>query len=100
MAKPCKLIDQPLLPFSDEIYRLEQVIEAVLQGQTKSAPIERIADIITAYFVPVVTTFAILTWLIWLSLGLSGVLPANTLKDTVGGWRRSFFLYSRKNKLG
>ena len=52
----------------------------------------RIVDVVTAYFVPVVTTLAILTWIIWLSIGLSGVLPANTLENTVGGWRTSFRL--------
>ncbi|KAF8810646.1 heavy metal translocatin [Phlegmacium glaucopus] len=65
---------------------LEQVIEAVLQGQMKRAPIERIVDVVTAYFVPVVTTLAIFTWIIWLSLGLCGALPANTLENSVGGW--------------
>jgi Cu+-exporting ATPase len=76
--------------FSDEINRLEQIIEAVLQSQTKRAPIERIVDVVTAYFVPVVTALAILTWIIWLSLGLSGTLPTSTLANTVGGWRTSF----------
>ena len=78
-----------VLFFSDDIYRLAQVIEAVLQGQTTRAPIERIVDVVTAYFVPVATTLAILTWIIWLSLGLSGALPADTLENTVGGWRTS-----------
>ena len=77
------------LSFSDKINRLEQIIEAVLQGQTKRAPIERIVDVVTAYFVPVVTALAILTWIIWLSLGLSGVLPTNALANNVGGWRTS-----------
>ncbi|KDR84367.1 hypothetical protein GALMADRAFT_56340 [Galerina marginata CBS 339.88] len=65
---------------------LEQVIDAVRQGQTKRAPIERIVDVVTSYFVPVVTAIAILTWVIWLSLGLSGILPPDTLSDSVGGW--------------
>ena len=78
--------------------RLEQVIEAVLQGQTKRAPIERIVDVVTAYFVPVVTTLAILTWIIWLSLGLSGILPASTLDNTVGGWRTSFFFLDNSKR--
>ena len=44
--------------FSDEIIIVvEQIIEAVLQGQTKSAPIERIVDAVTAYF-------AISTWIV------------------------------------
>ena len=32
--------------------KVEQIIEAVLQGQTKSAPIERTIDVDTAYFPP------------------------------------------------
>ncbi|KAF8075861.1 heavy metal translocatin [Lyophyllum atratum] len=65
---------------------LEKVIDAVRQGQTKRAPVERIVDVVTAYFVPVVTAIAILTWVIWLSLGLSGVLPPENLSNSVGGW--------------
>ncbi len=41
----------------------------------------------TGYFVPVVTLLAILTWIIWLSLGLSGALPRSYLDKDVGGWR-------------
>jgi len=68
-------------------FRLEKIIEAVRQGQTKRAPIERIVDVLTAYFAPVVIALAILTWIIWLSLGLSGVLSRDALNGTVGGWR-------------
>lgn len=65
---------------------LEQVIEAVRQGQTKRAPIERIVDVVTSYFVPLVTGLAIITWVVWLSLGLSGALAADNLTNSVGGW--------------
>merc|ERR1711939_748720 len=47
---------------------------------------ERIADILTAYFVPVVVFLAITTWIIWLSLGLSGTLPLSYLDNSIGGW--------------
>jgi len=69
--------------------RLEQVIDAVRQGQTKRAPIERVVDVVTSYFVPLVTGLAIITWIVWLSLGLSGVLTADNLVNSVGGWRTS-----------
>ncbi|KAF8157040.1 heavy metal translocatin [Crassisporium funariophilum] len=65
---------------------LEKIIEVVRQGQTRKAPVERLADLLTSYFVPVVTTLAIVTWIIWLSLGQSGVLPPDTLSGSVGGW--------------
>ncbi|KAI0268210.1 Cu-transporting P-type ATPase [Gloeopeniophorella convolvens] len=65
---------------------LDHVIGVVRDGQTKRAPIERLADILTGYFVPVVTLIALLTWMIWLSLGLSGTLPRSYLDKDVGGW--------------
>jgi Cu+-exporting ATPase len=53
--------------------------------------------VVAAYFVPIVTALAIITWIIWLSLGLSGFLPADTVANTVGGWRTSFFVNSKRN---
>ncbi|KAG4032784.1 hypothetical protein MFRU_006g02480 [Monilinia fructicola] len=54
---------------------LDQIVKAVREGQTKRAPMERIADTLTGYFVPVITLIAIVTFVVWFSLGLSGVLP-------------------------
>ncbi|KAJ9129873.1 Heavy metal translocatin [Pleurostoma richardsiae] len=65
---------------------LDQIIKVVREGQARRAPIERVADMLTSYFVPVVTLIAISTWLIWLSLGLSGSLPEEYLDVAVGGW--------------
>ncbi|EDR10525.1 Cu-transporting P-type ATPase, partial [Laccaria bicolor S238N-H82] len=65
---------------------LDHIVRLVRDGQNKRAPIERLADILTGHFVPVITLLAILTWLIWLSLGLSGALPRNYLDKDVGGW--------------
>ncbi|VDB90090.1 unnamed protein product [Peniophora sp. CBMAI 1063] len=65
---------------------LDHVVRAVREGQTKRAPIERIADVLTGYFVPVVTLLAISTWIIWLGLGYGGALPQSYLDNPVGGW--------------
>ncbi|KAF9259501.1 heavy metal translocatin [Marasmius fiardii PR-910] len=65
---------------------LNKIMKVVREGQAKRAPMERIADIITSYFVPVITLLALLTWIIWLSLGLSGKLPADYLDAEIGGW--------------
>lgn len=65
---------------------LDQIVEVVRESQTMRAPIEQIADVLTSYFVPVITLIAILTWLIWMSLGLSGSLPDDWLDVTSGGW--------------
>ncbi|KAI0831561.1 heavy metal translocatin [Hypoxylon sp. FL0890] len=65
---------------------LDQIIKVVREGQARRAPIERVADVLTSYFVPVVTLIAISTWIIWLGLGLSGRLPQDYLDAPVGGW--------------
>ena len=65
---------------------LDSIIAVVREGQSKRAPMERIADLLTAYFVPVVVLIAIVTWLVWLTLGLSGALPNSYLDNGVGGW--------------
>lgn len=65
---------------------LDQIVQVVREGQTKRAPMEQVADVLTTYFVPVVTLVAILTWLIWMILGLSGVVPDDYLDVTSGGW--------------
>lgn len=65
---------------------LDQIVQVVREGQTKRAPIEQVADVLTTYFVPVVTLIAVLTWLIWMILGLSGSIPESYLDVTSGGW--------------
>ncbi|OSX60168.1 hypothetical protein POSPLADRAFT_1147688 [Postia placenta MAD-698-R-SB12] len=65
---------------------LDHVVKVVREGQTRRAPIERVADLLTGYFVPVVTLLAVVTWVIWLGLGLGGVLPESYLDIDVGGW--------------
>lgn len=65
---------------------LDQIIAVVRDGQAKRAPVERFADVITSYFTPVITFLAISTWIIWLALGQSGVLPQTWLDVEQGGW--------------
>jgi len=65
---------------------LDQIIDAVRQGQIRRAPIERVADAITGIFVPAITLIAILDWILWLSLGVSGRLPEDWMDNDVGGW--------------
>ncbi|EEY21808.1 cation-transporting ATPase pacS [Verticillium alfalfae VaMs.102] len=64
---------------------LDQIVQIVREGQTKRAPMERVADMLTAYFVPIITLIAILTWATWTILGLAGVLPESYL-DATSGW--------------
>ncbi|KAG1820206.1 heavy metal translocatin [Suillus subaureus] len=65
---------------------LDQIVQIVREGQTRRAPIERVADHVTGVFVPIITLLAIVTWLIWLALGVSGAIPRSYLDISVGGW--------------
>jgi P-type Cu+ transporter len=64
---------------------LDQIVAVVREGQTKRAPMEQIADLLTTYFVPVITLIAIITWITWMAIGFSGAVPGHWL-DTPGGW--------------
>ncbi|RMZ82637.1 hypothetical protein DV738_g1656, partial [Chaetothyriales sp. CBS 135597] len=65
---------------------LDRIIDVVREGQSKRAPIERFADVITGYFTPIITLIAIVTWVVWLSLGVSGAIPSTWLDVRQGGW--------------
>lgn len=65
---------------------LDQIVQAVREGQTRRAPMEHIADSLTSVFVPIITLIAIVTWLIWLGLGQGGVLPDSYRENSSGGW--------------
>ncbi len=65
---------------------LDQIVAVVREGQTKRAPMEQIADLLTTYFVPVVTLVAVSTWIVWLTLGLTGAIANHFLDVTSGGW--------------
>ena len=82
MGVVCSSLIAPFVP------RLDKIVEVVREGQTRRAPIERVADLITGYFVPIITLLAVLTWVTWLSLGLSGALPESYLDIQTGGWSK------------
>ncbi len=48
---------------------LSQIIKMVEEAQGSKAPIQRLADIISSYFVPAVLVIAIVTFLVWLFFG-------------------------------
>jgi Cu+-exporting ATPase len=55
---------------------LAQIIRMVQQAESSKAPIQRLADAISTYFVPVVIAIAIATFAIWF---ITGPAPALTL---------------------
>ncbi|KAK5527382.1 hypothetical protein LTR25_011238, partial [Vermiconidia calcicola] len=65
---------------------LDQIFKVVREGQAKRAPVERVADILTGYFVPVITLIAVSTFVIWFGLGQGGALPESWLDVDTGGW--------------
>lgn len=65
---------------------IDQIVSTVRDGQMLKAPVERVADVLTGYFVPIIVLLAILTWVIWLVLAYSGALPDSYLDIDVGGW--------------
>lgn len=53
---------------------LAQIIRLVQEAQGSKAPIQRIADLISSYFVPVVLMLALATFIIWYDLGTGSAL--------------------------
>lgn len=55
---------------------LSQVIQMVEEAQGSKVPIQAFADKITSYFVPTVIGIALLTFILWLTIGGTGVISS------------------------
>ena len=54
---------------------LAQIVRMVSEAQRTRAPIQRLADVVAAYFVPIVIVVAVLTFVVWAFLGPSRGWP-------------------------
>ena len=48
---------------------LAQIVRMVSEAQRTRAPIQRLADVVSAYFVPAVIVVAVLTFVVWALVG-------------------------------
>lgn len=48
---------------------LSQIVKMVSDAQSSKAPIERLADVVSSYFVPVVLIIAVATFVVWYDFG-------------------------------
>ncbi|EMC98732.1 hypothetical protein BAUCODRAFT_64449 [Baudoinia panamericana UAMH 10762] len=66
--------------------QLSQIVRLVQEAQTSRAPIQRVADVVAGYFVPIIITLGLATFVAWMIL--SHVMPQPPpifLSDSSGG---------------
>src|ERR1051325_6506850 len=48
---------------------LAQIVQMVAEAQRSRAPIQKLADVVSGYFVPAVILIAIVTFIVWATVG-------------------------------
>ncbi|MCE7742226.1 MAG: copper-translocating P-type ATPase [Candidatus Heimdallarchaeota archaeon] len=73
---------------------LNQIIKMVDEAQTSKIPIQKLADRISAWFVPAVLIIALITFAIWFTLLETGVIALANLPETIASGISSTFLFA------
>ncbi len=73
---------------------LNRIITMVDEAQTSKIPIQKLADRISAWFVPTVVVISLITFTIWFLLFQFNVIDINTIHGGVAAGINSTFLYS------
>ncbi|KAF5198008.1 Copper-transporting atpase hma4 [Thalictrum thalictroides] len=65
---------------------LSQIVQLVEAAQLARAPVQKLADQISKFFVPTVVVAAFLTWLCWFVFGEAGVYPRSWIPQAMDGF--------------
>ncbi|KAL9234770.1 hypothetical protein vseg_009599 [Gypsophila vaccaria] len=62
---------------------LSQIVQLVEAAQLARAPVQKLADQISRFFVPTVVAAAFLTWLVWFTTGMAGLYPEHWIPKSM-----------------
>ncbi|KAK9673666.1 hypothetical protein RND81_12G182100 [Saponaria officinalis] len=62
---------------------LSQIVQLVEAAQLARAPVQKLADQISRFFVPTVVLAAFLTWLAWFTTGVAGIYPEHWIPKSM-----------------
>ncbi|KAI9125954.1 hypothetical protein K1719_003372 [Acacia pycnantha] len=67
-----------------------QIVQLVEAAQLAKAPIQKLADHISKFFVPIVVVAAFITWLGWFILGEAGIYPKYWIPKAMDAFEDAF----------